>query len=1147
MKWTDEQQKAIEKRGENLLVAAAAGSGKTAVLVERIKKLVLEENVPIDRMLIVTFTNAAAAEMKEKLRKSLQNEIASGSSDTDKLREQLRLMPRASISTFHAFALDVMRRFFYLIDLEPGFSICDDAERTILKEEAMDDLIESCFEDGSEEFYHFLDCYSSDRNLNKIRDIIDENYTVLQSLPYPWSWLDEKTDFLSLSEKEMKKSNVYKVLWRYISETLERAYDDELKAQELLDEYGFKRMSAKLEDAEMDSFRKINDALRTENFDLLALAVKAFKKTRLVAKKDEKDSYEEIKDTVAFYRKSASDEIKDLTEIFFTDTFSAQVEEINGTAEAGQVLKKLLKDYDERFKAKKQGKKLIDFNDIEHYCLEILQNDQAAEFYRKKYRYIFIDEYQDTNILQEEIISKVKREDNLFMVGDIKQSIYKFRLAEPEIFKRKYEDYRNCTTGKSEKIDLNQNFRSKPAVLEGINMIFEDLMEDYDEDARLYPGFNYSGPYNYRPEIFVIDEGTKRLADDEVAELKKAEIEALEVCHLIKKTVGKTIYDQKKECERTVTLRDIVILMRGVRNYAEVYYNIMKEQGIEAFIDDSESYFDTIEIDIWMKLLSIIDNRMQDIPLISVLHSEIFGFSADELGQIRIENKYGTYAEALYNYAECGKDENLKNKCRYFIETTDYWKKLSLSMPLGKFIWKIMIESGYYLEMGAMPGGTQRQMNLRALVDKAEKYASERPGSLYNFIRYIETLKHRKVQVGQVKLVGENDNLVRIMTVHKSKGLEFPVVILCGAGKMLNYTKLNNGIVFHKDIGIGMYHVNYKEHWRKQNLLYRLIKKQVHQEEYEEEIRILYVALTRAKDILYITGMVRDGMTYMKKLDAGQYGDSTYLSMIGNRYPTEIVRLDSLSYNEGEKKCSFNPDSTENYYSKADEEEKQRVDKILDYKYPFEDKRKIKSKYSVSEINREGQDAEQYREITLEIPAFAAEEHNFSAAERGTIYHKIMEKTDFVKAGDIGEEYIRENIDYLVKQNVLLDEEKKAVKSEYIAGFFTTNLGKRAIQAARENRIWKEKSFNLKTVLDGEEIMVQGIVDCFFEENGKLVLLDYKTNKVDNNKVEEEKKRLRETYSRQMRIYKEALEASTGKPVKEMYLCHLESESVIEI
>ncbi len=1146
MGWTTEQQKAIDERNKNILVAAAAGSGKTAVLVERIKKLVLEENVPIDRMLIVTFTNAAAAEMKEKLRKSLTDEIENNPAKRDKLREQLRRLPRASISTFHAFALDVMRNFSFFSDLEPGFSICDDAQRTILKEEAMDELIEKYFEEGSEAFYDFLDCYSSDRNLGKIREIIDGSYTVLQSLPYPWKWMKEKVSFLGMNEEEMQKSEVFSYMWSYFDESIQEAYANIEKAYELLCDSGFDRLALKISEQDLAACETIKKILETRNFENLGNAVNAFSAVRLVANKEEKESYEEIKNRVAAYRTRANKTLKELQENFFFQSLSEQVSDINATEKHGRLLEQLLFDYHHLFKSKKQEKKLVDFNDIEHYCLEILEKAEAADAYCKKFEYIFIDEYQDTNILQEEIIAKIKREDNVFMVGDIKQSIYKFRLAEPEIFKEKYESYRNAVDEKSTKIDLNRNFRSKPDILECINTIFEDIMEGYDDEAKLYPGIQYDGPYRYIPEIKVIDAGDKEDADDEIVALKNAEIEALEVCKIIKQNVGRKIFDQKKGLERNLELKDIVILMRGVRNYAEIYYNVMKEQGIDSFIDDSESYFDTIEIDIWMKLLSVIDNKMQDVPLISVLHSEIFGFSANELAEIRVERKRGTYADAFLAYSRKGSNAELRAKCNRVLDTLNHWRKLSLSMPLGKFIWTIMIESGYYNQMGALPGGVQRQMNLSALIDKAEKYAAERPGSLYNFIRYIETLKYRKVQVGQVKLVGENDNLVRIMTIHKSKGLEFPMVILCGAGKRLNYTKIQKGVNLHKDIGIGMHLVNYEEHWNKQTLLQRLIKKQVRKEEVEEEIRILYVALTRAKDILYITGIVKDGEKFRENCSIQGTGDSSYLAMIGDTYPMKLVHMAEIDYSKEIDNREFDIRSERNYRNQVDKETEKKIIDKLNYTYPFNESRKLKSKYSVSELNREESESEVIKKITLTIPKFRRGEYKITAAERGTIYHSLMEHMDFAKAAEENG-YVERRTNELVKHGVLTNEEIEAVDLSVIKKFFDTEIGARCVAAAKKGMMEKERSFTLQTEMNAENVMVQGIIDCYFEEDDGIVLIDYKTNRINQSKIEEEEQRLVEMYSRQLEIYKTALEKSKNKKVKEMYLFHLESGIAIKM
>lgn len=1146
MGWTTEQQRAIDERNKNILVAAAAGSGKTAVLVERIKKLVLEENVPIDRMLIVTFTNAAASEMKEKLRKSLTDEIEKNPAKADKLREKLRRLPRASISTFHAFALDVMRNFSFFSDLEPGFSICDDAQRTILKEEAMDELIEKYFEMGTDDFYDFLDCYSSDRNLDKIREIIDSSYTVLQSLPYPWKWMREKVAFLDMNEEEMKQSKVFSYMWSYFDESIEKAYANIEKAYILLYDSGFERLAGKIAGQDLSICENIKKVLPSRSFEELGNAVNSFSAVKLVPNKEEKESYVEIKNQIAAYRSIANKTLKKLKENFFMQSLNEQIEDINATAKYGRLLEQILLDYDHLFKAKKQEKKLVDFNDIEHYCLEILENQESADAYCKKFEYIFIDEYQDTNILQEEIIAKIKREDNVFMVGDIKQSIYKFRLAEPEIFKEKYENYKNACDGKSAKIDLNRNFRSKPAILECINTIFENLMDGYDDKAKLYPGMPYDGPHRYVPEIEVIDAGTKESADDEVAALKNAEIEALEVCKIIKQNVGKIIFDQKKGVERTLELKDIVILMRGVRNYAEVYYNVMKEQGIDGFIDDSESYFDTIEIDIWMKLLSVIDNKMQDIPLISVLHSEIFGFSANELAEIRVENRNETYAEAFLEYCKTGTNSVLKEKCSIVLDTLNHWRQLSLSMPLGKFIWRIMLESGYYNQMGAMPGGVQRQMNLSALIDKAEKYAAERPGSLYNFIRYIETLKYRKVQVGQVKLVGENDNLVRIMTIHKSKGLEFPMVILCGAGKRLNYTKLQKGVNLHKDIGIGMHLVNYKEHWNKQTLLQRLIKEQVHKEEVEEEIRILYVALTRAKDLLYITGIVKDGEKFKENCSLEGVGDSSYLAMIGDTYPMKLINAATIDYNKETENRKFDLKSEDNYLELIDKKSEEEIIDKLNYEYPFKESRKLKSKYSVSELNREEADFSAMSKITLTVPKFRQSEHKITAAERGTVYHSLMEHIDFVKARE-EISYVENRAKELVDKGILTVEELSAVNLSVIENFFNTELGMRCVVAAQKGTLDKERSFTLQTEMDGNIVMVQGIIDCFFEEEDSIVLIDYKTNWLDSSKIEEEEQRLRQEYKKQLETYKSALEKSTGKRVKEAYICHLESGCAIKM
>ncbi len=1136
MAWTKEQQLAIDQRGKNILVAAAAGSGKTAVLVERIKKLVIEEGVPIDRMLIVTFTNAAAAEMKEKIRKALIDEIDKAPLEAAKLREQLALLPRANISTFHAFALDVIRRFFYQADVEPGFSICDDAQRTILKEDAMDLLLENWFAEDSQEFYEFLNWYSGDRNQNKIREILEGAYNVLQSLPYPWQWLEEKIAQLSMNEEEIKESPIMDSVWGFIEDSIKGAQRKSRRAADLLEEAGLSRLAGKIIEEDFPQYRNFAELAEKRSFEELDEALETFKMVTLRAKKDEKEDYEQIHDYVKACREKAKKLLEDIKKTFFIVPFSQQVEEMNLTAPMAKTLQKLLLDFDGLFKAAKAEKKLVDFNDIEHFCLEILGEAQAAEFYRNKFQYIFIDEYQDTNILQEEIISKIKRENNLFMVGDIKQSIYKFRLAEPEIFKEKYVSYGKDNEN-SIKIDLNRNFRSKPIILEEINKIFKDVMEDYDEDAMLYPGISYEGAYSYQPQVKVVDVATVDIDDEELANLKNAEIEALEVSRIIKENLGRRFYDHKAGIEREITLRDMVILMRGVRNYADVFYQILKQNGIESFVDDSEGYFDTMEINVFMNLLSVIDNKMQDVPLISVLHSEIFKFSAEDLALIRAAHKEGSYSQAFAAYGQDGGDAVLSKRCKDVLEKLKEWKTMAVSLPLGKFIWNLLLETGYYLEIGAMPGGTQRQANLRALVDKAESYSKDRQSSLYSFVRYIDAVKQRKVSMGQVKLVGENDNLVRIMTIHKSKGLEFPMVIVSGMGRRLNYTKAGKGITLHKDIGVAMTLSDFEGHWYKQTLLQRLLQKQVHREEVQEEIRILYVALTRAKDILYMTGTVREGEKFLTARDSAAGGDMMYLSMAEQASSLEMINANVLSKGESREPVYFiNPDNIGIYAEGASDDEREKILRNLDFSYPYDHARKLKSKYSVTEINRKAEQTESFAE-NLAVPKFRQGEGKLTASQRGTVYHGIMERIDFAKALSEGTAYLKAAAAEMIENEIFTEEEIAAVRLSRISDFFGSDLGKRCAKAFSEGRLQRERPFILHMEMDGERVIVQGIIDCCFEEEDGVVLLDYKTNWIDRElPFEQEADRLRQMYRQQISVYCQALEKAYKKPVKEAYL-----------
>lgn len=1150
MNWTKEQKQAIDERGRNILVAAAAGSGKTAVLVERIKKLIIEDGVPIDRMLIVTFTNAAAAEMKEKIRKALHKEAEDHPENGPKMRQQLALLPKANISTFHSFALDVIRKFFYEADVEPGFSICDDAQRTIMKEDAMDALLEQWFEKDDADFYDFLGWYSADKNQNKVRVMLDESYGTLMAMPHPWDWLEKQVSALSVGKEAFMEGETMKKLWSFFRESIEQSIQMEEDAIAALSDSGLDRLAEKVEKEELPQYLEMAESIKNKDWDSLEDHLQRFSSLRLVAKKDEKQDYDSVKNLVAAFRKGASGNVGTIKKSFFLEPLEEQIREMNQTVPKARMLQKLLLDFDHIFRSAKEEKKVIDFNDIEHFCLEILEEGEAAKYYRNKFDHIFIDEYQDTNVLQEEIISLIKRDDNLFMVGDVKQSIYKFRLAEPEIFKAKYSAYQKDPL--SMKLDLNKNFRSKAAILEEINEIFEGLMEDYDDDAKLYAGVDYDGPHLYTPEVKVVDAATVDRTDEELANLKNAELEALEVAALIEENLGRKFFDHKQGIERSLGLRDMVVLMRGTKNYADIFYQTLKSKGIDAFVDESDGYFDTMEISVFMNLLSVIDNRQQDVELISVLHSEIFQFTSAELARIRAAQKKGSFARALMAYAEKGEKKALRKKCAAVLESLKAWKTKSLTQPLGDFLWSLMLETGYYLEMGAMPGGAQRQANLRALVDKAEKYMENRQVSLYSFVRYIDAVKKRKVPMGQVKLIGEQDELVRIMTIHKSKGLEFPMVIVCGMGRNLTYSRVGAGAVLHKDIGIGMTLADYKEHWYKQTLLQKLIARQVHMEEVQEESRILYVALTRAKDFLYMTGTVRDGEKYREFLNQGITGEGSYLEMIGQTSKLEIIDAASLPVVKKASGRAKKRVSDPGFFAgEATAEQKAEVERRLSYVYPYEATRKLKSKYSVSELNKTayekmafplGMDTRQtkqqiHQNMDLAVPKFCQGERKITAAEKGTIYHGIMERIDFARVMAEGLVYVKQAVSDMVDKTIFTETEIQAVDLSRITEFFETDLGSRAASAFAEGRLERERPFALQMELEGEQIITQGMIDCYFEEDDGFVLLDYKSNWIDKSKpFAEEAERLRTSYKTQMEIYQSALTAATGKPVKEAYL-----------
>ena len=1370
--WTPEQAEAITRRGQNLLVAAAAGSGKTAVLVERIKRLILEERCAIDHMLIVTFTNAAASEMKEKIEKAIRREIdrvagalaaadAEGSaavrshaeakaeaeagvdgaacgqdgnhagkqssarresSDASRaalqrdlvfLKRQLDLLPNANISTFHAFALEVIRRFFYLIDVEPNFKICDNSRQMILRGQAMDELLEEFFEADDAEFYEFLKSYSGDRNENRFRQMIESTFDTIQSLPEPAEWLREKVEELNPAHgiEAFAESAVMRELWEDTEARLARAKAQLLKTAEFAALHSLEGVrELTLADLgmaeELEALAAARDfdgmVSRLDGFRLKTLSKKIFAET---ADFDE-SAMADVREMVEQNRAPLKSCAKDLKTAYFYDVFQSIAEDVHAGYPSACFFARALLRYGEIYAEKKREKGLLDFNDIEHNAYEILKDAEAAAFYREKFLHIFVDEYQDSNVIQEALIERLQSGRNLFTVGDIKQSIYMFRLAEPEIFRARYHRYDALTAEQGEEspslcIDLNRNFRSKAGVLDFINQVFYDAMEDYDARAALYPGDSCAERRSVKPLLYLAqtpwDEDGE--ADDELKLLRKAEKEALAAVKIIRDHLGRTIYDSKARKERCLEKKDIVILMRGMKNYGDLFYKILTENNLPAYVDDNDGFFDTIEINTFMALLALLDNPKQDIPLLTVLRSEIFDFSVEELTAVRIAQKEGSYYQALVSCAgenpgeACGAagaeamarsgrfaDEALREKCAAALRSLRKWSRLASLLPLDELIWELLLETGFYLAMGAMPSGSRRQANLRALVDKALAYQDSQDGSLYGFMEYIDAVKERKVSMGQVKMVGEDDDTIRIMTIHKSKGLEFPMVLLAGYCRKLNYTTIGKGPAVHKTLGLGFPVVHYRESWYRTSITQNVIRAKIRREEAAEEKRVLYVAMTRAKDFLCLLGIEDDPQEAVSRVLAELPKDSSYFSMTGRTICKRgdgyvfITNADLTGLSKGRRRAVANARAlleevpaavgaqkdagasrdTSSAAAAAAEPVKPcsraadtkaqdtgaarhaalplaaRIASQMEFRYPYENDLYIKSKYAVSELALQDEEGEaaadgpaaaseacasfagrkhsaadaavkaadkrfclkdtrgKTSEITLTEPASFHARDSFTAAQIGTITHKVLEKLDFcaaqratafpdadgsnaargmeaalsqaalapgaetqnaaaeaapapqTEAGErvlsgkqAGTAYVRNLLARMVTEEFLTAEEAAVVDAEKIAAFANSPLGRRI---AASPQLRREQPFNILLEVNGSMAAVQGI-DCCFEEDGAWVLLDYKTTRVESAaELARRAPQLRKTYAAQMVIYRRALEAATGMPVRETYL-----------
>ncbi len=1194
-RWTDAQIDAITHRGRNLLVSAAAGSGKTAVLVERIIKLVTEDMIDIDKLLIVTFTNAAAGEMRERILIALMEEIEKGGENEEKLRRQITLLNKSHITTVHSFCINVVRRHFHLIDIDPAFKIGDTTELQIMLQEVLEELLESEYEKGHEDFIRLVESFGGNKNDIKLENLILRIYSFIQSKPYPEEWLDEMVEMFNMTQEELEKSIWIETIKDSIRIDLSGARDLVTEAIKICNkDYGPLSYLDALKN-DLQNIDSLKEALNKQEIVDFNKCLENISHDRL--KRVSKDVDEDLKEEASKLRDSYKAIIdKSLKKEIFNKSIEQYLAEINDLYPVMKYLYYLVAEFSQMYTNRKLEKGIIDFNDLEHYALRILENSEVSEEYRNKFEYIFVDEYQDSNIVQETIINRMKRDNNLFFVGDVKQSIYRFRLADPSLFLEKYNSYVNDESGLNKRIDLSKNFRSRKEILDGVNYIFKSIMSEklgeveYDEAAYLYEGAVYekSSDNDASIEIDIIEKKTDGIEDlgEDLEDMASIEVEARIAANRIKELIEKTTYDAKIGKFKKIKYKDIVILLRTMKNWASVFNEVLINEGIPVYADDSAGYLDALEIKIFLNLLSIIDNKMQDIPLLSVMRSPIGGFTTEELIRIRVSNKGSSYYEAIESYLNTNTDD-LRNKLSNFLDNLNTWAEGSRYSKLDEFIWKLMLDTGYYHYFGAMPGGIQRQANLRILVDRACEFDKSSSNGLFNFIRFIEKLKSSSGDMGTAKILGENENVVRIMSVHKSKGLEFPVVIFAGLGKQFNLSDTKDDILIHKDLGLGPKYVDVLNRRYTSTLPQAAIRKKVKLESLSEEMRILYVALTRAKDRLILIGSINDIPKEAKKWckETNLYylaNSKNYLDWICNSLSKHgsgaVIReiagmedehqistsddenwkirilnrkdLDISQKHEAIDKKEFR-NKLENFKDYSPTSFNEEIEKRFEWSYKHENSINIPSKMSVSDIKKatfKSIETLNYKIPSIvKMPRFLEGRKPFTKAEIGTIIHFVMQHLNLNIP--IDKEAIEKKVDEMVIEELLTEEEAKVVDVDKILNFYKSPLGLRLLASDYINRetpfVMKKKA---SEVIEGfencnESVLIQGIIDCYFREEDELVLVDYKTDYV----LEESLDSIVNKYRGQMMLYKEALERITASKVKEIYIYSFELNKEVRV
>jgi len=1287
MNYTPDQQSVIDIRGKNILVSAAAGSGKTAVLVERIIKMVSdgENPVDIDRLLVLTFTNLAAGEMRERIGQAISRKLESDPENTH-LQKQITLLHNAQITTIDSFCLFILRNHFHAIGLDPGYHVADEGELKLLKKEVVADLLEDWYESSREmsrtsseadcskdvDFLNCVEYFTTGSNDSILEDYIEKLYQMAMSFPWPEDWFRErKGDYEAIQSPWMK------YLLDYTENILKGCICELEKAIDICSEADGPYMYGELLETELGMLKGLlnNDAKSPQLSSYINYQIhfETVNFARLPSKKDDSVSPEK-REQVKNLRNLVKDTINETYEDFFRLS-PEKISEIMAKIHPAVVtLLDLVLDYKRRLDKAKREKNIIDFGDMEHFALDILwekteaglEPSAVAKELKKHFVTVMTDEYQDSNQVQELLLQSISAEDegryNRFMVGDVKQSIYKFRLARPEIFMEKYGCYAESPSP-NVRIDLNQNFRSRNDVLSGVNYLFEKIMQkslggiEYDAKAALYPGAVYpeNGEEN-RAELMLLDlsdEGADEPLTAEFLSDSKKELEARMIARRIREMVGNfKVTDKKTGVLRPVTYRDIVILLRTTKEWDEVFKKVLNEEGIPALTSARTGYFATSEIQTILQLINILDNPHQDIPLFGVMKSFFGGFNDEEIAVIKASGeKSGGLYEKLNEYnreiadqvrnddagGHCGFQSDdkfrhcglrpaissgikLSDKITHFLHFIDVTRHKAIYTPIAELLRELVIESGYYHHIAVRPDGEQRIANLEMLLKKAASFAETSYYGLFHFVRYIEQLEKYDVDYGEANILDEQADLVRIMSVHKSKGLEFPVCFVAGLHKRINLMDSFGTLCMDVDLGLGVDYIDPQLRVRRKSTRKNVVSKKIKLDSLGEELRILYVAMTRAKEKLILTGLTKkipspdinnQRPSFLRMVSTGNFLEllmplilseagkdifSTRIWIPGDLVSEAIneiidinhrrdVLLANLRFGQAGKISSQN--DTSSSHTKVTQ-----LSEKFAKPYPHANLAGLYAKTTVSELKRASLKTDVIQvegdgmgdifnwqmfeepEIVPYIPKFMTETTHdttvSSGSARGSAYHRVMELIDFARLGKviaqandggvvsdirtIIETEINSQIDKAIENGFLSAEYKDAVSLNKIMAFFTTGtqlspLAHRFIVAAQTNQLYKEQPFVIgidanrlnPDLPSAETILVQGIIDVFFEEADGLIIIDYKSDAVKT------KAELITRYETQLTYYQEALEQLTGKKVKEKLIYSFALGEVISL